>query len=110
MRPIPRAMLTHSAQLMQPEGDAYHAEILRPVAALTRIRIEALLQEEAAPGGVRTIRKALLLFDGRNSRPRGTLFATGQRVLHEGTVYRVQAVEALYDLGRMHHVEVTLVG
>ena len=34
----------------------------------------------------------------------------GFLVLHEGAVYRVQAVEALYDLGRMHHVEVTQVG
>jgi len=109
MRPIPRTMLPHTAPLMQPTGDAYHAEVLAPLAILTRVRVEPLVMEERDSSGARLIHKALLLYDARNSRPKGIAFATGQRVLFEGTTYRVQAVEPLYDLGRLHHVEVSLV-
>ena len=56
----------------------------------------------------RVTQTALLLYDLRNSCPRGTAFAPGQRVAFEGVTYRVQTVETLLENNRPHHVEVLL--
>ena len=110
MRPIPRAMLTHSAMLMQPAGDGYQSELLAPVAALTRVHLAASTAEELTREDTRTARTALLLYDARHSRPKEVAFAVGQRVLFEGVCYRVEAVEPLLDGVRLHHTEVSLRG
>ena len=108
MRPIPRAMLPHSAALMQPTADAFAAEVLAPIATLTRVRVETLASETLTEEETRVTQTALLLYDLRNSCPRGTAFAPGQRVAFEGVTYRVQAVETLLENSRPHHTEVLL--
>ena len=110
MRPIPRAMLTQSAMLMQPAGDGYLGEMLTPVTALARVHLSASAAMDQLREDDRVIRTALLIYDARHSRPRGVAFAVGQRVLADGVNYRVEAVEPLFDGPRLHHVEVSLRG
>lgn len=110
MRPIPRGMLNHTAQLMQDTGDGYHGEALTPVATLTRVHVAVSVNEAEGRTDTRTEYKGLLMYDARNSLPRGVEFAPGQRVVYSGTVYRVEAVQPLYDGQRLHHVELTLRG
>lgn len=108
MRPIPRAMLSHTAALLQPTGEGGDAALLAPVATLTRVYVEQRAEETLTPEETRPGRAALLLYDARHSRPRGVAFAPGQRVLCQGALYRVTAVEPLMDGPRLHHVELTL--
>ncbi len=108
MRPIPRAMLTHTAALLQPSGEGGDAGLLAPVATLTRVYVEQRAEETLTAEDTRLGRAALLLYDARHSRPRDVAFATGQRVLVQGVLYRVAAVEPLMDGPRLHHVELTL--
>jgi hypothetical protein len=110
MRPIPHAMLIHAATLATAETDAYQTETLTTVAELSRVRVEPDETELTATDDTQVEKTALLLYDVRNSRPRGVAFAAGQRVVFEGVRYRVEGVEPLYDGRRLHHVEVTLRG
>jgi len=108
MRPIPRALLIHSATLAQAATDANGAETLTPLAELRRVRVEPGDTQTLTKEDTRRGRAALLMYDVRNSLPRGVAFAAGQRVLFEGVRYRVETVDLLYDGRRLHHVEAGL--
>ena len=110
MRPIPRALLIHSATLQQAQTDAYGQSTLTTLADLTRVRVEPLAESVFDKEGECVERTALLIYDTRNSRPTGISFAIGQRVSCEGTAYRVTAVERCEDGRGLHHVEISLTG
>ena len=108
MRPIPRALLIHSATLATAETDGYQNETLTPVAELTRVRVEPIETETLSTRETRAQTTALLVYDARNSLPKGVTFAAGQRVLYGGECYRVETVAQLYDGRRLHHTEIGL--
>ena len=108
MLPIPCALLPHTATLLRAAGDAWQAEILTPVALLSRVRVEENLAQAATGDNNQWAHTAKLWYDTRHSRPRGVTFAVGLRVLVNGTVYRIETVECFYDGCRVHHVEVGL--
>jgi len=110
MRPIPRALLIHSAALLQPSVDENGGETLTEAARLTRVRVDPLGTETLLRDEARLANNALLFYDARNSRPRNVLFSVGQKIEHDGTRYRVDTVELLYDGRRLHHVELGLSG
>ena len=110
MRPIPRALLIHSATLQQAQADAYGQITLTTLANLTRVRVEPMAESVFDKDGERAERTALLIYDARNSDPTGIVFATGQRVLFEGAAYRVTAVERCADGRGLHHAEISLTG
>ena len=108
MRPIPLKLLSHSATLLQAATDALGHETLTTITTLTHIRVEAMPTQTLTRQDTQAGLSAVLLYDCRNSRPRGVLFTPGQYVLYKATRYRVQAVEELPDSYRAHHVELTL--
>ena len=110
MRPIPRALLNHSATLQQAQTDAYGLMTLTTLANLTRVRVEPISESALDKDGERVQRTALLIYDARNSLPAGVTFAVGQRVTLEGTAYRVTAVKRCEDGRGLHHVEIGLTG
>ena len=110
MRPIPRAMLTHTATLMRVQPDAYGAETLTPLATLTRVRVEPSATMTLTRDNTRVQLSALLLYDACHSQPREVTFALGQRVVFEGKPYRVITVEPMRDGRGIHHIEVGLLG
>jgi len=103
MRPIPRAMLTQTATLLQAAGE-------NPVATLTRVYVETSTAVEQTNTDTRTERKGLLIYDARNSLPHGVVFTPDQRVQFAGELYRVETVQPMRDGVRLHHVELTLRG
>ena len=110
MRPIPRALLIHSATLQQAQTDAYGQTTLTTLANLTRVRAETMIESVSDKEGERVERTALLIYDARNSLPAGVTFTAGQRVTLEGIAYRVTAVERCEDGRGLHHVEISLTG
>ena len=110
MRPIPRALMIHSATLALPATDAYGAETLTPEAELTRVRVSTTETLRDGEGALRAGLSAVLWYDARQSSPRGVAFAPGQILLFEGRRYRVETVEALCGGRQLHHVELGLSG
>lgn len=108
MRPIPRAMLIHTATLLDVETNAYGSETLTPIAELTRVRVEWSESAQRTQENTQAARTALLLYDARNSLPSQVTFSTEQRVRFGGKTYHVEAVEPLCDGARLHHIEVSL--
>ena len=110
MRPIPRACLIHAATLARATVDQDGNETLTPLASLTRVRVEPNAAETFVKNEAQLRQTATLLYDVRNSLPKGTAFATGQYVLFEGRRYRVESITELYDGRRLHHLELGLSG
>ncbi|MCE5344519.1 MAG: putative minor capsid protein [Eubacteriales bacterium] len=108
MRPIPRALLIHTATLLTGASDAWQSGESAPLAQLRYVRVEPRAAQTRTRDDTRAEPAALLLYDARHSLPPNVAFTPGQFVLFQGVRYSVDTVEALYDGRRMHHVELTL--
>ena len=102
--------LIHSATLQTAGKDRDQNRTYTTVAALTRVRIEPTSKQVLTSTGSQKQLSALLFFDVRNSRPAGTMFAVGQYILWNGSEYRIETVDTLYDKRKLHHFEVGLSG
>ncbi|MBQ7003366.1 MAG: hypothetical protein IJN57_05295 [Oscillospiraceae bacterium] len=109
MKPIPKRLLIHSASLHGVTEDVWQKESLTTIAELCRIRIEPMTKLITDKQNRQCTLSAMLLYDCRNSAPQGVQFEVGQKLLWNGTEYRVETVEPLYDGARLHHLEVGLV-
>lgn len=110
MIPIQPSMLIHTATLQTVGKDRDQNRTYTTVASLTRVRVEPTSKQVITAEGSQKQLTALLLFDVRNSRPTGTTFAVGQYVLLNGSEYRIETVDTLYDRRKLHHYEVGLSG
>ena len=108
MRPIPRSMLCHTAQLLTVTADSYGLEATALYATLEYVHVAIKGQDDHTQLGTRREYRGLLIYDTRTSVPPGVTFALGQRVRYAGTLYRIEAIRPLYDGQRLHHYEVTL--
>lgn len=110
MRYIPREMLIHSAEIRSPLSEDSFGNIIWSEAA----KLEFVRIDEEKRVGFSGMNKpdsgsALLIYDCRNSRPRGFEFAPGQQVSFCGKDYTVSAVRRLYAKNRLHHIEAELI-
>lgn len=122
IRPIPKNLLIHSAELItefSPDkwGKPQGCETVQ----LKNICVEPSAKHVIGGNGEFVQLAATLYFDCRNSTPRDVRFALKddtvngkkavlQKVSFEGRLYAVQTVESLYaDRNRVHHYEVGLI-
>lgn len=110
MRPIPHALLPHSAALYTAETDAEGTRTLTLTAQLSRVRIEPESAQTLTADETQSTQNALLIYDMRSSLPKNTAFAVGQYIQAQEAMYRVEAVKAYHDGRRLHHVELELRG
>ncbi|HNW87671.1 MAG TPA: putative minor capsid protein [Candidatus Limiplasma sp.] len=110
MRPLPRALLCHSATLSQAAGDAYGTQSLNPVAQLTHIRIEPMETLSQTNDNRRVQPSAKLWFDAAFSRPAGVAFRLGDYVTFQGKNYTVETITTYANGRRLHHIEIDLTG
>ena len=108
MKPIPRALLIHSAALYNVTEGAWQGEEKTLAARLERVRVEPCSRLVTSADNRSVTITATLFCDCRNSTPAGVGFSVGQRVEFGGALYRVETVEPLYDRRRLHHIEVGL--
>lgn len=52
---------------------------------------------------------ATLFYDCKNSSPRGVVFKTDDIIIFNGEMFKVQTIEPLYDVHKLHHFELGLV-
>lgn len=109
MRPIPKRLLIHTAQLSAPEGgDVWQSITYSNPVKLGHVRLEACSKIIIGSNNMQRLQSATLFFDAINSIPADTTFTEGQRIQALGRVYTVLAVEPLYDDQKLHHYEVGL--
>ncbi len=109
MKPIPKRLLIHSAQLMEVRQDIWQSETLQHIADLRHIRIEPSSKLATDKQNRQIALSAVLFFDCRSSTPKRITFSHGQKIIWDGAEYRIEIIEAIYDDRRLHHYELGLV-
>ncbi len=108
MKPIPKTLLIHSAELFEEKEGGWQESERTPIAALTHIRIEPCSKLMQTDGNRSVTLEATLFYDCRNSSPANVEFKQGLRLKFDEVIYKVETVERLYDNKRLHHLEVGL--
>ena len=110
MKPIPKNLLIHSAELISvSEKDQWQEEQFGKTEHLEKIRIEPFSKLVAAKDNRQITLSAVLIYDCRNSRPKNVQFEQGQKVMWNGIEHVIETIEPLYDSGRLHHYELGLI-
>lgn len=107
MKPIPKSLLIHSAELYAVTDGAWQSEEKTLLAKLKNIRVEPCSKLIVSSNNRSVTLSATLFYDCRNSAPT-VEFKAGQLVEFDGKTYRVETVEELYDKRKLHHIEVGL--
>lgn len=108
MKPIPKNLLIHSAELFEVTEGAWQDKNERFIAELKNVRIEPCSKLIATNENRSLTLSAVLFYDTHNSLPRGIEICCGNHVTFKGQKYRVETVERLYDNKQLHHLEVGL--
>lgn len=110
MKPIPKRLLIHSAELKAVNADnSWQEEETKTIANLKYVRIEPSSKLITAKDNRQVTLAATLLYDCRNSRPTGVGFIQGQKVIWNGIEHVIETIEPLYDSGKLHHYELGLI-
>lgn len=111
-RPIPKALLIHSATLTRKANETTNdmdvVQSYGPEEVLTRVRIEPSTRLIKTADNQEVQVSATLFFDKVNSLPTGTVFNVGDKVVLDGTRYEVSVVDTLIGDRSWHHYEVGL--
>lgn len=97
IKAIPKSLLIHSANLLEEEAGEWDSAGTKKAACLTKIRIESASKIVRDKNSAEIQLDALLIFDGKNSRPKGQEFKEDQIVDFNGQKHRIVSVEPLYD-------------
>lgn len=110
MRPIPKKLLIHTVTMSRAESkDRWGKVTPGAEAELTYVRMEPSSKIVRDKSNAEVQLAAVLIYDCRNSRPRGTTFMEDDVIVFNGQRHKVQTVEALYDEKRLHHYEMGLI-
>lgn len=110
MRPIPKWLLIHSADLLVPTGvDARQKPTYAPPIALAHIRVDGSDRTVISKDNTEQQLTSDLYYDCRLSRPRGIQFEPGQKVIFGGRELTVVQAIPCEDERGPHHWEVGLI-
>lgn len=110
MKPMPKALLIHSAKLLEVSTEnTWQSEETAEIATLKNIRIEPLSKLVTAKDNTQVTLTAVLFYDCKNSRPSGVSFKQGQKIIFNSIEYIVETIEPLYDGQKLHHYELGLI-
>ncbi len=109
MKPIPKKLLIHSAELFNAvQDDMWQSTDYKKMAELKNIRIDPSSELVTDKQNRQINLAAVMFFDCTNSTPHGVVFAHGQRIRFLGEDYTVETIEPLYDEHKLHHYELGL--
>ena len=110
MKPIPKNLLIHSADLIEVStANSWQQEETKTIANLKYVRIEPASKRITAKDNRQVTLAATLLYDCCNSRPLDVKFIQGQKVIWNGIEHVIETIEPLYDSGKLHHYELGLI-
>lgn len=108
MKPIPKHLMIHSADLKTVVEDRWQKETLTLLASLKKIRIEPLSKLIMDKQNRQITISAMLFYDCIISMPKNVAFAEGQKIIFNGKKYTIETIELLYDEKKLHHYELGL--
>lgn len=110
MKPIPKWLLIHKAVLHKVESeDRFGKTALDDGIQLDRVRFEPTDRIVRDSNKSEIKLSAILFYDCKNSKPRGTTFAVDDIITFNQKQYKVQVCDLLEDK-KPHHYELGLVG
>ena len=108
MKPIPKHLMIHSADLKTVTADKWQAETLTLLASLKKVRIEPISKLITDKQNRQITISAMLFYDCVVSMPQNVIFAEGQKIIFNGKKYTIETIEPLYDEKKLHHYELGL--
>ncbi len=110
MKPIPKSLLIHTVIHMKPaKTDRWGKTELASGKKLEYVRMEPSSRIIRDKNHAEVQLAATLIYDCRNSRPSGVVFAVDDIIVFNGQKHQVKTVEPLYDGRRLHHYEMGLI-
>lgn len=110
MRPIPRALLIHSAthKYGVPADDGWGNLTHPDTRTLEFVRFEPSTKLVMTKDNKEVQLSAVMFFDCVNSVPAAAEFVLGDQIIFDGRTYHVEMIDKLYDGQKKHHYEVGL--
>ncbi len=109
MKPIPKKMLIHTADLKSITHDIWQTETLSLISRLKNIRIEPCSKIVTDKQNKQLTLSAVMFYDCRNSYPQNINFVHGQKIVFNDKQYTIEVIEPLYDGTKLHHYELGLI-
>ena len=108
VKPIPKALLIHSAVLKKTSSMSLFGEKTFSQTALAHIRIELTHRLVLTDGDTVQKNAGVMYFDMKNSTPSDTVINVGDYIAFGGNDYLVETVRRVLADGKIHHIKATL--
>lgn len=110
MRPIPKKMLIHSATIEAVASkDRWGKETFSSAVDLKNVRFEPSTKIVKDKQNNDVQLACTLFYDCKNSLPKNVNFYNDQIISFNSEKYKVQIIEPLYDMKKLHHYELGLI-
>lgn len=108
MKPIPRKLLIHTAELSKVTLGDYNIRELTDTVKLEHIRVEPCSSAVTAKDNRQLNASYRLFYDCVSSSPQGVTFGIDMCVSYDGEEFRIAEVKKFSDENKLHHIEVML--
>ena len=111
MKPIPRKLLIHKASAITEGSDpdsVFENKVAETSVPLSYVRVEPSSALTVSKQNEQVKLSAVLIFDCKNSRPKGYDFSHEPRIEYNGQKYNIVGIGEFYDGRKLHHYEVEL--
>jgi hypothetical protein len=108
-KPIPKALLPHTAILKTPRPESIFADGVYDELKLFNVRIELKERFKQSKSGEARTRGARMYFDCVNSSPHGVEFKPEQSVIFCGDIFKIDEVRAVMAAQKVHHYRIEMI-
>lgn len=111
MKPIPKKLLIHSADVYEEtkDGKGWDGTELKQIGTLSTIRIEPSSKIVRDKNNLEIQLAATLFFDCKHSRNTSGKLEEDLIIDFQGLKHRIVSIEPLYDERKLHHYEIGMV-
>lgn len=110
MKPIPKKLLIHTVCRYEKfNEDKWGNYADEPKDEIRFVRFEPSSKIVRTVNNAEIQLSATIIYDCKNSRPKGVNFKLDDIITFNGEKHRVQLIEPLYDGQKIHHLEIGLV-
>ena len=105
-KPIPKALLPHTAQLLTPKTTGIFTDGDFDEVTLHNIRFEKDEKTRQIKSGEARVKAAKIYFDCVNSTPKNMQFGTTQLIEFCGKKYKIESVKTIMAGNKIHHYKI----
>lgn len=109
MKPIPLSALCHSVALLSGiTTDRFQNETVGSETTIRNVRVSPSSKRISTKDNTQVTLSALLFVDMQHSKPIVS-FSEADRIVFQGTSYRIVEIKPVYDFNQIHHYEIGLI-